>query len=116
MGASSASVRSATQTSRPGLIRTIPGPNEIMVSDVSVIAPLLGQGGWGKGSSGCSAHRLRSTLDSLIGHHRFVRQVLTSPGSSTRFNLGSRRARTKAQDLVERVWPGRAKRLRGGCQ
>ena len=26
------------------------GPNEIMVSDVSVITPLLGPGGWGKGS------------------------------------------------------------------
>ena len=26
------------------------GPNEIMLSDVSVIAPLLGPGGWGKGS------------------------------------------------------------------
>jgi len=29
---------------------TTPGPNEIMLSDVSVIAPLLGPGGWGKGS------------------------------------------------------------------
>ena len=26
------------------------GPNEIMLNDVSVIAPLLGPGGWGKGS------------------------------------------------------------------
>ena len=25
------------------------GPNEIMLSDVSAIAPLLGPGGWGKG-------------------------------------------------------------------
>jgi hypothetical protein len=29
---------------------TTSGPNEIMLSDVSVIAPLLGPGGWGKGS------------------------------------------------------------------
>ena len=29
---------------------TTPGPNEIMLSDVSAIAPLLGPGGWGKGS------------------------------------------------------------------
>lgn len=52
MGASSALVRSAAQTSRPVSTRMIPGPNEIMVSDVSVIAPLLGQGGWGKGTCG----------------------------------------------------------------
>ena len=26
------------------------GPNEIMINDVSVIVPLLGPGGWGKGS------------------------------------------------------------------
>ena len=29
---------------------TTSGPNEMMLSDVSVIAPLLGPGGWGKGS------------------------------------------------------------------
>jgi len=31
------------------IICTTPGPNEIMLNDVSAIAPLLGPGGWGKG-------------------------------------------------------------------
>ena len=35
---------------RLNLNMTPSGPNEIMLSDVSVITPLLGPGGWGKGT------------------------------------------------------------------
>ena len=42
------------------------GPNEIMLNDVSVIAPILGPGGWGKGSC-MSSHKRRicNTTDDL---------------------------------------------------
>lgn len=44
-------VRGVSQTSERAS-HEILGPNEVMVSDVSVIVPLLGLGGWGKGCCG----------------------------------------------------------------
>jgi len=44
-------VRDVPQTSEPTSPEML-GPNEIVVSDVPVIVPLLGQGGLGKGSCG----------------------------------------------------------------
>jgi hypothetical protein len=46
VGASSSTTRTPVGLSP----NPVSGPNEIMLSDVSAIAPLLGPGGWGKGS------------------------------------------------------------------